>query len=174
MTILACTSLSKHFGGLRAVDKVSFSVENGEIFAIIGPNGAGKTTIFNLLTGFIAPTSGSAIYQDENLLGKKPHHIAQLGLTRTYQHTAVFPELTVFENARIGHHRNQTGGPLDAFLRTKRWAEDERAASEKACQELDFLGLIDEADNLARNLPYGKLRLLEIAIALCLLTRQDS
>jgi branched-chain amino acid transport system ATP-binding protein len=90
MSIIECHSISKHFGGLKAVDNVSFAVEEGQIFSIIGPNGAGKTTVFNLLTGFLEPTNGRAIFHGKDILGLSPHRIAGLGLTRTYQHTSVF------------------------------------------------------------------------------------
>lgn len=168
MALLECHALSKHFGGLKAVDGVTFAVEQGQIFSLIGPNGAGKTTIFNLLTGFIKSTNGSASFQGVELQGKEPHHIAKLGLTRTYQHTSVFPGLTVFENARIGCHRNLKGNAISALLRSRTWERDEAFSIETANKTLDFLGLSDEVDVLASNLPYGKLRLVEIAVALCL------
>jgi branched-chain amino acid transport system ATP-binding protein len=168
VAVLECDSLSMHFGGLRAVDRVSFAITEGQIFSLIGPNGAGKTTVFNLLTGFLKPTSGKAIFQGIDILGLSPHRIAQLGLTRTYQLTSVFPALTVLENARIGYHRNQHGSPLDAILQTRAWKQDEETSKAKAEEILEFLGLSAHAGDIAHNLPYGKLRLVEIAIALSL------
>lgn len=167
MSLLSCESLCMYFGGLKAVEKVSFSVEQGEIFSIIGPNGAGKTTVFNVLTGFLSPTAGKAIFLDKEILGKKPHQIATYGLTRTYQHTSVFQHLSVLDNALIGYHRNQTTTALDSLLHTKRWRENEKAAIERAFEVLEFLGLEGHANTIASNLVHGQLRLLEIAIALC-------
>lgn len=168
MTLLECRSLSKHFGGLRAVDDVSFTVDEGQIFSIIGPNGAGKTTIFNLLTGFLKPTSGTATFEHADILGQRPHKIAQAGLTRTYQHTSVFPGLTVLENALIGCHTNLNGSFVDALLHTRVWKQDEEKSKEKARRELAFLGLDEVEGRIAANLAYGQLRLLEIAISLSL------
>jgi branched-chain amino acid transport system ATP-binding protein len=167
MSLLVCESLCVYFGGLKAVDKVSFSVEEGEIFSIIGPNGAGKTTIFNALTGFLSPTAGRAIFMGKDILGSKPHQIAAHGLTRTYQHTSVFQHLSVLDNALIGFHGNQTTTALDSIFHTKRWKMNEDTATQQAFEVLDFLGLSDHANTIASNLVHGQLRLLEIAIALC-------
>lgn len=167
MALLECISLSKHFGGLKAVNDVNFSVEEGQIFSIIGPNGAGKTTIFNLLTGFIKPTFGTGKFLGQDILGEKPYKIAQTGITRTYQHTSVFSGLTVFENAMIGCHRKLNGNFLDALFHTPTWKQDEERAREVAHRELAFTGLEDVKDRVASNLAYGQLRLLEIAIGLC-------
>lgn len=168
MTILSCESISMYFGGLKAVENVSFDVEEGQIFSIIGPNGAGKTTLFNVLTGFLRATRGKAVFKGENLIGKKPHQIADHGITRTYQHTSVFPALTALENARVAYHRNQSGNVFDSIFRTKRWHQDEQRSSEKAYEVLKFLEMEQFDQVQANNLGYGQLRLLEIAVALCL------
>jgi branched-chain amino acid transport system ATP-binding protein len=168
MALLEVNNLSVHFGGIKAVTDVSFKVEEGQIYSIIGPNGAGKTTTFNLLTGFIRPSNGNMLFDGRSILRLSPPNIAQLGITRTYQKTSVFPGLTVLENARIGNHRRQQGGTLDALLHTQKWKDDEHNSIKKAYEVLESLGLAGDAGTIAKNLPYGKLRLVEIAVALCL------
>ncbi|MCC6146977.1 MAG: ABC transporter ATP-binding protein [Anaerolineaceae bacterium] len=167
MSLLAVESLCMYFGGLKAVDKISFSVEEGEIFTIIGPNGAGKTTVFNVLTGFLKPTAGKAIFLEKEIQGQKPHQIANYGLTRTYQHTSVFQKLSVLDNALIGSHRNLTNSALDTLLHTRSWKGNEASAKKEALEVLGFLGIADHTDTIAANLVHGQLRLLELAIALC-------
>lgn len=151
MSMLTVSNLSKYFGGLAAVVDLSFNVEKGEIVGLIGPNGAGKTTVFNMLSGFILPTSGEIIYQQRRLNGLKPHQICELGLTRTFQVVQPFPDMTVLENTMIG-----------AYVRHHNTVD----ARHKALETLERVGLRDKADALGRDLTLLELKRLEIGKAL--------
>lgn len=166
MALLEARNLTKHFGGLAAVQDVSFELQEGQIFTLIGPNGAGKTTTFNMIAGTIPATDGSVMYNGAELLGKKAEDIAFLGITRTYQITAVFFGLTVFENIITACHSIQKSNMLDALLISKRYKREEQEIRDRAKEVLEFVGLSEHANDLANSLPYGKQRLLEIAIAL--------
>ncbi len=151
MSLLRVENLSKQFGGLMAVHNLSFEVQEGEILGLIGPNGAGKTTTFNLLSGFLAPTTGAIYFNGRRIDGRKPHEICALGLTRTFQIVQPFPDITVLENALIG-----------AFFRYP----SPRAAERKAREVLEQVGLAHKANTLGKNLTLLELKWLEIAKAL--------
>ncbi len=151
---------------LNAVQNVRFDLQEGEILALIGPNGAGKTTTFNMIAGSLPATSGSVSFRGSDLIGMKPEQIAKQGIARTYQITAIFFGLSVFENVLIATHRLQTATILDSLFYTRRYFREERAIREKAHEILKFVGLGHLEEQTACNLAYGQQRLLEIAIAL--------
>ena len=163
MTLLATHDLSKHFGGLAAVSHVDLAVEEGEIVALIGPNGAGKTTCFNLLSGFLAPTTGTIQFRGENITGLKPHHIVKRGLVRTFQLTTLFQEITVIENVLLGLHTHSRTGLRQLLMSRRAFPPAEIAQARKV---LTFTGLAAHAEQLAKNLPHGHQRILGIAMAL--------
>ena len=163
-TLLEVNALTKAFGGLVAVHKLSFEVRRGEILGLIGPNGAGKTTCFNLITGVFPPTSGEVRYRGERLSGLPPYRVARRGLARTFQHPHLFAEMTVLENAALGTYGRTRAGMFRSALRLDR-AEEARALAE-AQRQLSRVGLGELAFEKAGNLPLGKQRLLEIARAL--------
>jgi len=162
--ILEIKNVTKQFGGLTALNDVSFQVEEGEIRGLIGPNGAGKSTMFKNIAGFYAPTKGSIKYQGENIAGKKPHTISELGIVRTFQETTLFQELTVFDNALVGCHISARSNIFSALLGLDK--QKQKAAAEKVMEVLDFMGLSDRKDQLASELPLGSQRALAISIAL--------
>ena len=166
MALLEVRNLTKYFGGLAAVNDVSFDLDEHEILTLIGPNGAGKTTTFNMIAGNIAATSGSILFDGEELLGRPTDEIAHRGITRTFQITAIFFSLSVYENLLIGAHCIQKCGIMDSFLYSKRYREEEAMIRKLANEVLEFVGLSQDSAATAANLPYGKQRLLEIAIAL--------
>jgi len=165
-TILQIDNLTIKFGGLTAVDEVSFSQESGEILSLIGPNGAGKTTLFNLLTGVYSPTYGRICFKGKDVTKLKAYQRAQFGMARTFQNIRLFSSMTVLENVLVGCPQvNQEGVIKSVFLRGRYNAERRRAVEQ--CEALlDVMALRDQIDTLATNLPYGKQRLLEIARAL--------
>ncbi len=166
MKILELTHITKNFGGLTAVNDVSFSVEKGVITAIIGPNGAGKTTLFNLISGFLPPTAGTIAFNGETITGMPVAAVAAKGLVRTFQLVQLFPELTALGNVRVGAHLQSTGGVWSALARSKR-ARDAAAKAEAAARELlAFVGLGGRENVGATELTYGQQRLLEVARAL--------
>lgn len=154
------------FGGLTAVNDVDFSISRNEIVSLIGPNGAGKTTIFNAVTGFLRKTSGTIEFEGEELKNLKPHEIAERGIVRTFQITSLFPNLTVLENIKTGHHKEETETLFDAIFNTKKKQMMEDETSAKSKEILRFIGLEGKKEVVASNLPYGEQRLLEIGIAL--------
>ena len=158
--------LTRRFGGLTAVRDVEFSVAPQEIVAIIGPNGAGKTTLFNLISGFVPPTSGRIYYRDEPITGLRASRIAARGVIRTFQNLIIFGETTVAENVMVGCHRWTRTGLLHAALALPLAGREDRLASEAAGEMLGVVGLRHRARELARDLPFGQQRLLEIARAL--------
>ena len=166
MALLEVRNLSKFFGGLAAVSDVSFDLEQGQIVSLIGPNGAGKTTTFNMISGSFPATRGSVKFNGTELLDKRADTITYLGIGRTFQITAVFFDLPVFENILIAAHSLQKSTIADALLITKRYRREEAAIRARAQEVLEFVGLWDSRDAIASSLPYGKQRLLEIAIAL--------
>lgn len=166
MSILKVEGLTKQFGGLTAVNNVSFDVEEGQVLSVIGPNGAGKSTLFKLISSFLAPTSGQVRYKGEVVSGLKPHLVARKGIVRTFQETTVFKEMTAFDNVVIGHQLGQHAGPLGVFLSTRAARADEARFRDSADEILDYLGLSHVRNELARNLPHGYLRSLGIAIAM--------
>ena len=164
MPILEVESLSRRFGGLTAVDGVSFSVEEGEIRGLIGPNGAGKTTTFNVISGYYPPSDGKVTYDGRNISGMKTSDIARLGLVRTFQGTTLFHEMTCRENALVGCHLQAESSFVARVLGSDRAIQ--REAEEKAMECLAFFGLDHLAEELAMNLPHGLQRALGMAVAL--------
>jgi len=164
--LLRTNKLNRFFGGLHAVDDVSFAVERGMIKAVIGPNGAGKTTLFNLIAGTFAPSSGQVFWQGRNITGGKPHAIARAGIARTFQNTRLFPRMSVLENVMVGRHPRTGCGFIAGMLNLPRTWREERRVRERAVQILEDLGLAALADELAGNLAFGKQRLVEFARAL--------
>ena len=165
-SLLDVRDVSRRFGGLVAVQRVTFSVASGEIVAIIGPNGAGKTTLFNIITGLVAPTSGEVRYRGLRLTGLPPEQIASLGVIRTFQNLIIFSEMTAVENVMVGCHRWTRTGLVDAALALPATAREDRQVSQAALEYLALVGLRARARDLARDLPVGQQRLLEIARAL--------
>ncbi|MGW2378129.1 MULTISPECIES: ABC transporter ATP-binding protein [Kitasatospora] len=163
--LLDVTGVTMRFGGLTAVNDVSLTVGQGEIIGLIGPNGAGKTTFFNCLTGLYVPTEGAVRYRG-TVLPPKPHLVTQAGIARTFQNIRLFANMTVLENVLVGRHSRTKEGIFAAILHTPRYHRAEAESREKAMELLAFTGLADKADHLARNLPYGEQRKLEIARAL--------
>lgn len=166
MTLLETRGLTKHFGGLAAVSDVSFQVAEGEILSMIGPNGAGKTTVFNLITGIYPPTAGSIHFKGQSLAHLRPHRITELGIARTFQTIRLFPALTVSENVMAGLHCRTCAGIWGAVARSRAQRREEARIAAETEAQLRFMGLYEYRDELARNLPYGSQRRLEIARAL--------
>jgi branched-chain amino acid transport system ATP-binding protein len=163
---LSVEGLSIRFGGLVAVDAVTFEVREGEVLSLIGPNGAGKTTAFNAITGYLAPSAGEIRFRGARLNGLKPNRIAELGLVRTFQKTSVFGGRSVLENILIGLHLRSQQRPLAILLGLPSVAREERTLETEARRILEFVGLGARALELGSALPYGEQRLLEIAVAL--------
>ena len=163
--ILETKNLSIHFGGLKAVDDVTFSAEKGEITAIIGPNGAGKTTVFNLLAGFYKPTEGRVIFDGEDITDLKTYKRTEIGMARTFQNINLFKNMSVMDNALVGFHTRMKADPISCMLRLPAMRKEEKKAREDMMEILDLLGLADVADVPAGSLSYGKQKNLEIARA---------
>lgn len=166
--ILEVQALTRRFGGLVAVNEVSFAVESQEIFGLIGPNGAGKTTLFNLITGLIPPSEGKVSCQGESLAQCRPHQIAAKGIARTFQNLRLFGNLSVLENVAIAQHLHYQTPLLQTILGLPPTAQEERATERKSMELLALMGLDNKAEQLAHNLAYGDQRRLEIARALAL------
>ncbi|GHJ38289.1 ABC transporter ATP-binding protein [Streptomyces sp. TS71-3] len=164
-TVLQADGVTMRFGGLTAVRDVSLTVSAGEIVGLIGPNGAGKTTFFNCLTGLYIPTEGRVAYRGTTL-PPKPHLVTQAGIARTFQNIRLFANMTVLENVLVGRHTRTKEGLWSALLRGPGFRKAEAASRARAMELLEFTGLTRKADHLARNLPYGEQRKLEIARAL--------
>jgi branched-chain amino acid transport system ATP-binding protein len=164
--ILQLEHVTKRFGGLTAVDDVSFNVAKGEVFALIGPNGAGKTTLFNCVTGLFAPSEGRVIFEGQDVAGRRPHAVADLGIARTFQNIRLFEYMSALDNVRVGQHVRMRAKLWDAMLKTRRERREELEVTERAQELLRFVGIERQGDNYARNLPYGQQRRLEIARAL--------
>ncbi len=164
--LLKSTAVTKQFGGLVAVNQFDFEIPEGKIISIIGPNGAGKTTFFNCITGFYGFEDGTIEFNGTLLNGKSPDRITQLGISRTYQNIRLFPAMTAIENILVGQDPLLKTFWAEAIIRTKRVKDEEAAALEEARRILNFVGLQGLGDQLARNLPYGAQRRLEIARAL--------
>lgn len=166
MTVLSVENLTLKFGGLTAVNDLSFQVEENSIASIIGPNGAGKTSVFNMITGFYSPTSGKIDLMGKSLVNKKPSQITQIGLARTFQNLRLFPNLSVLDNVKSGMHCRTKQTVLGALLRTKAQRAEEKYIEDVAYECIDFVGIRKYANRAAKNLPYGAQRYLEIARAL--------
>jgi branched-chain amino acid transport system ATP-binding protein len=160
--------LCRNFGGLQAVDSVSFSVNEGEIFGLIGPNGAGKTTLFNLITGLTPVSSGSLSYQGRAITGLPPHRIAGQGIARTFQNIRLFKGLSALENVKVSQHTCTRAGLFSGIFGLSDSCREELAVEEKAWDILNLIGLSGRATELAGNLAYGDQRRLEIGRALAL------
>ena len=166
VTELCVDGLSVRFGGLTALDRVGFEVKSGEIVSLIGPNGAGKTSAFNAITGYLAPTGGQMHYRDTRLNGLTPSAIAALGLIRTFQKTSVFAGQTVEDNVLIGLHLRSRQRTIPILLGLPWVTREEAWLARQALEVLEFVGLAARRAQIAASLPYGELRLLELAIAL--------
>lgn len=164
--LLLAKKATKKFGGLVAVDQLDLTVRAESIHSIIGPNGAGKTTFFNCVTGFYKPEEGEITFVGHPLLGLLPDQIVRLGISRTYQNIRLFPNLTAIENVLVGLHTHLRSGFLGIVLQSPRTKQEEKEAHEEAKQILRFVNLTGKGDFLAKNLPYGDQRRLEIARAL--------
>lgn len=164
--VLETVGLTKRFGGLTAVDELDLRVHRGEISSLIGPNGAGKTTVFNVVTGIYKPESGKVVFQGEDLTGWKAFRIVERGIARTFQNIRLFSNMTCMENVMAGQHSRSTAGLPGALFRPKSQRDEERRIREAAEQRLRLIGLWDSRDELARNIAYGRQRMLEIARAL--------
>jgi branched-chain amino acid transport system ATP-binding protein len=162
MALLSTENLTIRFGGLVAVDKVSFAVERGETFSIIGPNGSGKTTIFNLISGFYKPSSGRILFKGQPIENLRPYRIAALGIARTFQNVRLFKKMSVLDNALVGHHCKMTSRFIDDLLHTPRQRREEKAVLDKALELLRMFDLERYLTEKAENLPYGDQRKLEI------------
>jgi ABC-type branched-subunit amino acid transport system ATPase component len=164
--LLDVSGVTMRFGGLRALADVDLTVEEGEIRALIGPNGSGKTTMLNVVTGVYRPVAGRVVVGGRDLVGLRPHRIPALGVARTFQNIQLFPEMSALDNVRVGYHSRARAELFGAVLRPP-WARAEEArVTEAALEALDFVGLAGRRDDLARNLPYGQQRRLELARAL--------
>ena len=166
MSLLQVSSLTKSFGGLMAVHNVDIAIEPGQIMGMIGPNGAGKTTVFNLVTGIYKPDSGKVEFGGRSLVGLRPHAIAAAGIARTFQTIRLFPNLTVLENVMSGRDCRSKAGVVGAIFRTRTQRAEEQAIRAQAEKHLRFMNLWQSRNELAKNLPYGDQRRVEIARAL--------
>ena len=164
--VLESRGVSMQFGGLRALAEFDLAMCPGELVGLIGPNGAGKTTAFNAITGVYPPTSGDVLVAGERVNGKKPHQICVRGVARTFQNIRLFKELTALDNVRVACHAGNKAGFTAALFRTARFIEDEEAITARAEKYLEVMGLSGRRDWIAKNLPYGEQRRLEIARAL--------
>ena len=172
MSLLILRNLLKTFGGLVAMNSVTFSVDEASIVGLIGPNGAGKTTTFNIITGNYRPDSGEVIFDRKDITGRPTHKIVELGIARTFQNIRLFQDMSVLENVLAGCHCRMRAGLFPSLFRTPAQRSEERQAVERAMRELAFVGLDDQYANLAGNLAYGNQRLLEIGAARAALEQQ--
>lgn len=166
MSLLKTNNIGITFGGLRAVSNFDITIEKGELVGLIGPNGAGKTTIFNMLTGVYLPTEGQITIDDQLVNGKKPYQIVNLGLGRTFQNIRLFSDLSVIDNIKIAFHKDMSYNSISAIFRLPKYWKEEREITEKGMELLALFDMQEDANNLAKNLPYGKQRKLEICRAL--------
>jgi branched-chain amino acid transport system ATP-binding protein len=166
VTILSVRGVSKRFGGLQAVDDLSFDVHRGSIKALIGPNGAGKTTLFNLISGFLPPDRGEIVFGDEEVQAMSSSQVASRGMVRTFQHIRLFPKMTVLENIMVGRHVHSRAGFLAGMLNLPFTWREERHIREKSLEILELLGIADHAGTEAASLAYGQQRIVEIGRAL--------
>lgn len=166
MALLQTTNVVKRFGGLTAVNQMNFVLEKGQIASIIGPNGAGKTTFFNTLTGIYRPEEGEIVFNGSTLLGLRPDQVAERGVARTFQNIRLFGSMTVVENILVGMHIRLKQSGLDALLRSQTFHAEEADAEQQARDLMSYVGLKNVENELARNLPYGGQRRIEIARAL--------
>ena len=166
MSLLNVRNVTMNFGGINAIKDVSFKVNSNELVGLIGPNGAGKTTLFNILTGVYVPTSGEILFSDKSIVGLKTYKVTQLGIARTFQNIRLFKELSVIDNVKIAMNKDIGYGTIAAMLRLPKFYRIEKEVESKALELLDLVGLENKSGELAKNLPYGEQRKLEIARAL--------
>jgi branched-chain amino acid transport system ATP-binding protein len=166
MTLLSVREVSKRFGGLQAINGLSFDVARGSIKALIGPNGAGKTTLFNLISGVLEPDSGEIVFGGAAVQEMSSHQIASLGMVRTFQHIRLFPKMTVLENVMVGRHVHSRAGFIAGMLNLPFTWKEERRIREKSLEILEMLGIADHARTEASSLAYGQQRVVEIGRAL--------
>lgn len=164
--LLETQSLSIHFGGLKAVENVTLDVKKGEIMSLIGPNGAGKTTFFNLVSGFLKPTSGNVTYLGNDITRKEPYDIARMGLVRTFQKTNIFSDVSVEDSIKIGFNQRRKANLLDILINGKTSRKENHNLIEDTKDILEFCSLYNWRKYLVKNIPYGKQRMLAIALAL--------
>ena len=171
MSLLGAVDLSVHFGGVKAVRDVSFSVEEGEVFSIVGPNGAGKTTIFNLISRIYDVTAGQIYFNDADITNVPTHRVAELGIARTFQNTELFDQETVLNNLLIGCHVHRTSNVFSDLLFLPSVRRQELAFRNQVEDVIDLLDLQSYREQIIANLPYGVRKMVEIARALCLKPR---
>jgi len=164
--VLQVRGLTKYFGGLRAVSDFDLEIKPQQIYGLIGPNGAGKTTAFNMITGVYHPSAGSIEFMGQNLVGLEPHEITRLGIGRTFQNIRIFPNLSVLDNVRIAYHPHAGYEVSDVIIRNRKFEHKEKELTEHAQEFLAIFNLDKIQNELAKNLPYGEQRRLEIARAL--------
>ena len=164
--LLKVDNVSMVFGGLRAVSNLSMHIDEGELIGLIGPNGAGKTTAFNMITGVYTPTEGKVYFNGQQSSGKKSYQVTQMGMARTFQNIRLFSELSVIDNVKIAYNMHVTYNLADAIVRDGKYLSEEEFITQKALDLLKICHLVEEAHEVAKNLPYGKQRRLEIARAL--------
>jgi len=164
--VLEISGIGVTFGGLAALEDVRFAVEPGKVLSVIGPNGAGKTTLFNVITGFLKPTTGTISYEGRDISGLAPNRIARAGIVRTFQKTEVFPELPVLDCVRTGFLCHRQFSVWDVLLRWRGTQEFRDASTRETAEILDFVGLSEKSESLAQALSYGEQRLLEVAVGL--------
>jgi branched-chain amino acid transport system ATP-binding protein len=166
MTVLVVDSLSKEFGGVHAIEDLSFTIDSGHIYSIIGPNGAGKTTLFNLITGVYTPSAGRIFFEGAPVVGLAPHRLAARGMSRTFQNLQIFLNMTALENVQVGMHRNLDRRLDHALFRYGGLGRKEAAARDRAAELMEYVGLASYIGHEAASMPYGALKRLEIARAL--------
>ena len=166
MTLLRVENLSKEFGGVHAIEDLSFTVEPGTIHSIIGPNGAGKTTLFNLITGVYTPTSGKVLFLDREVSAKRPYELAAMGMSRTFQNLQIFFNMKAVENVMVGHHLHLDRRVVASLLRLPGLVRRDRECRDYCLELMEFVGVGKYADADAASMPYGALKRLEIARAL--------
>lgn len=166
--MLEIRGVTQRFGGVTALEDISFTITPGEITGVIGPNGAGKTTLFNIISGIYAQTSGTISFDGRDVSGFSSERLAVLGVVRTFQNVELFGKMTVLENAMVGLHTRSSSGLIACMLKTPGHLAEERRIRERALHWLDYTGIADLAEITAGNLPFGKGRMLEIARALAL------
>jgi len=166
MSLLRVEGLGKKFGGLNAVEDLSFDIRPGAVYSIIGPNGAGKTTVLNLLTGVYRPSAGRVVFDGHDLTGRAPHEYARQGIARTFQNLQVFFNMSALENVMVGRHLHERCGLVSTLLRSRRVARAEDACREEAAELMRYVGLQNYLSAAADAMPYGALKRLEIARAL--------
>ena len=164
--MLTVKGLTKTFGGIVAVNDLSFEVREKQIKSVIGPNGAGKTTLFNLLTGLLPSTGGRVSFRKKDISGLKPHSIAELGISRSFQNVEIFDNMTILENVMLGRHCRTRSGALSIAFRRRKAVEEEKQIREEALRQMAFVGLDAHPDSFPASLPFGKRRLVEFARAM--------